>query len=800
MFGPEADPAKAPSGILNFLSIDFFFKDVKNKERVRFLVEEEESFEATIKSWRENYAGKAQHELLAYMRDYMDKRNEGKKLCEIYYRFPPPDDNVRDYITDKYDEAIVNIRSVAFLGALMDHTYTWVQENCKGHFSYMKAAEDFRDFMADGQTGKSHGEKRIRFYDAVIETSKEYVEELRILKARQLQQPAESSQSTRNTSTQSSTQEAPSSPKYKFGSDNEGHSLADKARKLIESLRSLSCGSGPNVVLAVDEAHVLHKKVKPAGEKSTVVNKTQGSAPTYFSCLRRGLRNMRLEDVFSLFLSTTGNAFQFTPPNEMDSSDRVQQGELQVTLIPPFCDIGFDQLATPVVEDEKHIENIACMEVMVKLGRPMWGTRYKHGNEHVRKEILDFALDKLLGETWHSGMALKHNEKLACLSVRMALDFNPFTGSASTKELDHIEHHLRVCMKVDERIESVKSRASSEPILAEAARKAMNASEDFAAASTLKAEFLRPDIERGARGEAVVELLALLASDMTSVTPGKTFKVVDFLDNLLHSESSDGAKIDSFKKAHPSCVHPKSHNLFDGKDLETAFKDAVMNFSHFTKVSDRECINRKYMWRLMIRGAGVICANGQMGIDIALPFCYYDKVLGRNNVSAIIFQVKNDKSFSVRPQPSLFDAMDPFSISMFDGDCDNLPDGPMPVIRIVAALASNKNFIRNFKFDNPDNSEASYKNASPRLYTAYDIYVGGMHDVWKPIKAQDRADFVQLLDASGSWTDIYSSSRSDTARGIRRSQAPGAGKDDEHWRNWSRLADEVSVASVPKKK
>ncbi|THH04459.1 hypothetical protein EW145_g5506, partial [Phellinidium pouzarii] len=177
MFGPEADPAKAPSGILNFLSIDFFFKDVKNKERVGFLVEEEESFEATIKSWRENYAGKAQHELLAYMRDYMDKRNEGKnyaryttviqssgmgksrmidELAKIVFviplclrssdkGFPPPDDNVRDYITDKYDEAIVNIRSVAFLGALMDHTYTWVQENCKGNFSYMKAAEDFRD-------------------------------------------------------------------------------------------------------------------------------------------------------------------------------------------------------------------------------------------------------------------------------------------------------------------------------------------------------------------------------------------------------------------------------------------------------------------------------------------------------------------------------------------------------------------------------------------------------------------------------------------------------------------------------
>ncbi|THH07894.1 hypothetical protein EW145_g3079 [Phellinidium pouzarii] len=90
----------------------------------------------------------------------------------------------------------------------------------------------------------------------------------------------------------------------------------------------------------------------------------------------------------------------------------------------------------------------------------------------------------------------------------------------------------------------------------------------------------------------------------------------------------------------------------------------------------------------MARGAGVICANSQSGVDDLLLYCYRDKNLGRDNIGVIEFQMKNDMQYGKTIHPYLFDAMDPFHIGVFDDECDELPDGPMPVIRIVAALAS----------------------------------------------------------------------------------------------------------------
>jgi hypothetical protein len=91
--------------------------------------------------------------------------------------------------------------------------------------------------------------------------------------------------------------------------------------------------------------------------------------PTYFTCLRRALQTLIKHSVFSFFLSTTGKVFQFTFPSEKDPSNRGQGGRL--LPIPPYCDIGFDQLAPKVCENTLKIEDVAKVEFMVKLGRPL---------------------------------------------------------------------------------------------------------------------------------------------------------------------------------------------------------------------------------------------------------------------------------------------------------------------------------------------------------------------------------------------------------------------------------------------
>jgi hypothetical protein len=86
--------------------------------------------------------------------------------------------------------------------------------------------------------------------------------------------------------------------------------------------------------------------------------------------LRRGLRQLNMLSVFTLFLSTTGSLFQFTPPSHLDKSDRVQAGVLG--LLSPFTETDFDILYEPVGEGEITIVEAASDERMVQLGRPLY--------------------------------------------------------------------------------------------------------------------------------------------------------------------------------------------------------------------------------------------------------------------------------------------------------------------------------------------------------------------------------------------------------------------------------------------
>jgi hypothetical protein len=88
--------------------------------------------------------------------------------------------------------------------------------------------------------------------------------------------------------------------------------------------------------------------------------------PTYFTCLRQALRAVIRHSVFSFFLSTTGEMFLSTLSPKKDPSSCSQEGRLHP--IPPYSDIGFDQLALKVCENTLTIEDVTKVEFMVKLG------------------------------------------------------------------------------------------------------------------------------------------------------------------------------------------------------------------------------------------------------------------------------------------------------------------------------------------------------------------------------------------------------------------------------------------------
>jgi hypothetical protein len=314
---------------------------------------------------------------------------------------------------------------------------------------------------------------------------------------------------------------------------------------------------------------------------------------------------------------------------------------------------------------------------------------------------------------------------LACLSVRFPLEFDfsdPNTRSLVRKQ---IEHHMRLCTIATSGFEVLFSTVGSEPLLAEAAAEAMNKSN--ANPVQLLSNILGKNcIHHGDGGELVAALLVMQARD--ALTRGRESKrwvyVCDFLESLL----GDSAKISN----RPSVTFSKEED----RPLKETFKNARMWFNHVLKVRDSDLINERYLWKFISRGAMILCANNQRGVDIVLPVCYSGGGLSRRTVTAILIQVKNDTHFGENTDGHLFDAMDPFSINLFDKGSQ-----PLPIIRMVFALASQKSAVNH---DTPDR-------CSPRIYksggfTSYDIWCAGSSGKTFPIMGDDEVAYRELLD------------------------------------------------------
>ncbi|KAI0287897.1 hypothetical protein BC826DRAFT_1041486 [Russula brevipes] len=134
----------------------------------------------------------------------------------------------------------------------------------------------------------------------------------------------------------------------------------------------------------------------------------------------------------------------------------------------------------------------------------------------------------------------------------------------------------------------------------------------------------------------------------------------------------------------------------------------------------------------------ILCADGQHGIDLVIPVVHSQGVLSRDNMTAILIQVKNDANFtSVRSH--LFDGMDPLTtgIGVFDSTHES-----RPIIRMVFALAS-------------DTCGVTY-NALGGLFTAYDFWCRGLDTSTFPlIDNENRSAFQHLLARTRNCDQLY---------------------------------------------
>jgi hypothetical protein len=416
------------------------------------------------------------------------------------------------------------------------------------------------------------------------------------------------------------------------------------------------------------------------------------------------------------------------------------------------------------------------MDVVIR-----FAARYIKGDADVKTSIIMFAGEKLLCKPFPSSdqsiRDLTDVEKLACISVRIPLEFS--LGYTHSREIEQtlVEKHLRVCLQVNPGFETPITIAASEPLLAEASY-LITSNPAFDLPRALLKELEHQGLDKGNRGELIVMVLCLLARDAAAKNLDKrVIPVCDFIRELL---------VDSDVVLRSKPTRAKTSEEAD-KTLEETFGKSKIFFNHFVKLHDNGIINRKFLWVLIARGAAGICANHQVGIDIVIPFLYWDNLLRRQNVSAIFIQCKNNGTFQAIPREYLLDMMNPYHIRFFD---ETKEIDLVPVIRMVFALASTTPDV--VVLSRPERSQplrdaASKAKFQADKYTAFDIWCAGASDkTFLPIK--DDFTFGQLLRRSRLFPDVFDNKMSEGLENATRSMNPASGSHTAHYCSYVKIS------------
>ncbi|KAH9979127.1 hypothetical protein BJV74DRAFT_798332, partial [Russula compacta] len=386
--------------------------------------------------------------------------------------------------------------------------------------------------------------------------------------------------------------------------------------------------------------------------------------------------------------------------------------------------ISFDDLAYPARESTITLDRVVHMDWISHLGRPLFGSRYDASGGDV-SDLMHFATQKLLdGKSTIDDNA---PGSLACLCVRFALEFNsdPDSRAATRKQ---VERHMRLCIDATSEFEKLVTIAGSEPLSAEAASGAMRASPIHPVVHLANHSNLYC-IDRGRRGELVAALIIMQARDdaaRASPANQRWVSAREFMKALLPP-----SQFEELQDSRPYSSRPGEDISFDD-----TFSHYAMWFNHVIKIQDGKMINSDHLWKYITRGAMVICADNQYGVDVVLPACVRTENLSRNTVTAILIQVKNAELFEENITKTLFDKMDPFEVGLFSEG-----QQPRPVLRVVFALASPRSSV----IIRP-NREAVHH---PDQFTAFDIWCAGLtQSTFKCIEEKDVESYKVLLERS----------------------------------------------------
>ncbi|RPD56220.1 hypothetical protein L227DRAFT_656305 [Lentinus tigrinus ALCF2SS1-6] len=383
----------------------------------------------------------------------------------------------------------------------------------------------------------------------------------------------------------------------------------------------------------------------------------------------------------------------------------------------------------------------------------------------VRNDIVTFAGMKLLFAKRATPDGFSEDQSLACIAVRIPIEFNQTVLDSeqdkaseeikkiegSQRECKLVARHMRLLLYAETGFSPVITGSSSEPLLVEAAYRVMvrlrwregefrgqstvgNGPQTLDPYGALFYHFSHPCIDLGSKGEIIAAVMVLDARDRATTFPlkkdefppgcSKNFKhdpekflhydgawcrriitVMQFLEALLGT-----ANLESCADGLPRAFCDVDHADIP---LRSAFAGAFIYFNHFIKAQSSEVVNQEYLLLAISRGAAIVCVDNQTSIDLIIPILF-GTVLVKDQVSAVMIQVKNSRHYTTTVAHSLFTSMNPDECGWFDKNVQE----PPPVLRLVFALASSRSAV----VAPPPTAQRSEQ---LERFTAYDVWCAG---------------------------------------------------------------------------
>ncbi|KAI0773477.1 hypothetical protein C8Q74DRAFT_1217582 [Fomes fomentarius] len=707
--------------------------------------------------------------------------------------FPPMDKVAVRWLMQTPSHSDYTLGVEAFLYAVFSTTREFLEERVvesgieldalESPQRVARLAELFRTKMSENMQLEEHGQYRQSFYNAVDEKAEKFREEHR--------------------------KEVSS---YIHG-EKMIMSAADALLKFLDPT-SGETREGPLVLLCFDGAFKL--------------SDADSRIWTRFSALTRALHVVVNQPVFSIFLSTMGDARTLSQP-ELSASSRTAttlQSQSEQCKVPPILFTTFDVFSRKLSGNKWTLRQVASTSHIAHLGRPLFAATYDAGTQRIKEEIVNIASCKLFNTTVSTIRRPTTAQMLAGVGARIPLELKILstTGAATGMESTLVSDHLRLLLSADVSFTRSVTAYASEPLLAEAAYKEVirdrwcrGKTSEPAIPSPLIPIIAIPrissdldlNIDLGIHGEIVAAMLLLDARDRATTfltdhhaLPGDSDEADSSADPL---EYDGGQKrriitVQQFMEALISDVYRQScldslpmPYLPKHKDtmLSDAFKDAHIYFNHLVRVLDFDAVDQQRLLTAISRGAAFISAPpDNKEYDILIPILF-GTLLKREKVSAILIRVTNSERFTKKIHRSMYVTTHPLRAGIFDEDAKSPPP---PVIRIVFALASKTSAV---------SVRVRAEHARPSKYTAYDLWFAGVTpETFGVIQNADEGRSVGgLVVSSRDQHDVFKmyapygdSKMWEVVQDMRRSMQPLASRHMAHFTNF--IADTDFCAQV----